>query len=79
MNDDDKILDQNSRSVQTWNNIPRFHQDIINGKSFQKKKKQEKLDRCLKKKQQRGMDNFLETDPYNSKTVVIESSREVLD
>lgn len=50
LNDDEKILDQNSRSVQTWSNVPRFHQDIINGKSFQKKKKQEKLDRVLKKK-----------------------------
>ena len=79
LNDDTKILDNNSRSVQTWSCIPRFHHDIINGKNFEKKKRAEKLEKSLKKQNQKGIGSFLETDPYHTKAVVMEEGREVLD
>jgi len=39
LNDDSRILDADSRSRQTWDNIPRFHMDLIMGKMNDKKKK----------------------------------------
>ena len=39
MNNDDnqQILTENSRSKQSWNNVPRFHMDKIMGKSDKEK------------------------------------------
>ena len=39
---DEDILDSNSRSVQSWSNVPRFHMDSIMQKSL-KQKKNERL------------------------------------
>ena len=48
--DEEKILDSESRSCQTWKNVPRFHMDHIMGKTNDiKKKKQERIDKVLKK------------------------------
>jgi hypothetical protein len=49
LNDGEKILGNESRSVQFWKNLPRFHQDIINGNNQVKKKKRERLERSLKR------------------------------
>lgn len=39
LDDDEKILGSESRSCQTWKNVPRFHMDLIMGKNNDKKKK----------------------------------------
>ncbi len=31
LNDEEKILGEESRSCQTWKNVPRFHMDFIMG------------------------------------------------
>ena len=36
--DEQDILGQNSRSVQSWSNVPRFHMERIQGKSEKQKK-----------------------------------------
>jgi len=79
LDDEEKILDSNSRSKQTWENIPRFHMDLIMGKTNDKKKKQERLDKVLKKQKQNDIKTFLEVDPYLTKSAHFEAAREELN
>lgn len=44
-----EILTENSRSLQSWNNVPRFHMDKLMGKS-EKEKRQERVEKLLKKR-----------------------------
>ena len=64
--DEQDILGANSTSVQSWNNVPRFHMERIMGKS-EKVKRQELIDNRLKKANQKGINTFLEIDPYMAK------------
>lgn len=53
--------------------------DLIMGKSNDKKKKQERLDKVLAKKKQKDIKNFLEVDPYLTKSAHFEAAREELN
>jgi hypothetical protein len=79
LDDEEKILSSESRSKQTWDNIPRFHMDLIMGKNLDKKRKQEKIDKVLAKKKQKDIKNFLEVDPYLTKTAHFEAARDELN
>lgn len=48
--DEEKILTSESLSCKTWKYVPRFHMDLIMGKTNDKKKKQERLDKILAKR-----------------------------
>lgn len=79
MDDEEKILDEGSRSKQTWKNIPRFNMDMIMGKTNDKKKAQEKRLKIFKKQKQNDIKKFLEMDPYLDKNTHFEKAREELD
>jgi hypothetical protein len=53
--------------------------DLIMGKNNDKKKKQERLDKVLAKRKQNDIKNFLEVDPYLTKTLHFEAAREELN
>ena len=61
-----EILTENSRSLLSWNNVPRFHMDRMLGKS-DKEKRQERLEKILKKRKQRGIESYLDSDRCISK------------
>ena len=65
LDDDKKILDEQSRSCQTWKNIPRFNMDLIMGKQMDKKNKQERLAKTLARKKQNDITSFFKEDPYD--------------
>ena len=50
LDDDSRILDEQSRSCQTWKNIPRFNMDLIMGKQMDKKNKADRLQKVLAKR-----------------------------
>ena len=73
-----EILTEGSRSIQSWNNVPRFHMDKIMGKS-EKEKRQERVQKILKKRKQRGIESFMnESDKYMSKNDHMERQLEEL-
>lgn len=49
------------------------------GKTSDKKKKQEKIEKVLAKKKQKDIKNFLEMDPYLTKSAHFEAAREELN
>ena len=69
LDDDSRILDENSRSCQTWKNVPRFNMDMVMGNCMDKKAKQEKIAKALLKKKQHDVKSFFVQDPYLTKTM----------
>ena len=73
------MLGENSRSMQSWKNVPRFHMDKIMGRT-DRDRKQEKLQKILKKRRQRGIESFLDNDTkYASTTDRLEKQMEEFD
>lgn len=79
-NDDEHdILGENSKSVQTWSNVPRFHMERMIGGISDKQKRLEKIAEKNKKANQKGISSFLEIDPYLAKCDYFEKQREELN